>query len=234
MSQLQVKLFFQAGFLRQQIVQGLIPQLQLLEAHFHPVRGFPLRFPATAWRGTDVELFQPGCQRMLAARTGEAIGQQRKEALREGLTVAERGAARIQHPVQRQLRQEVADHQQGSPSGSLGCGDVLATNPARGGGIGLQEAHQGVEMRSQEVLAPEVNDNALLDLRALAIGFNQPQILVVAAWRLDGADEQIAPPKTLRISRGQPISQGENSLSTKMLALHILNPADPDDFYSTT
>src|SRR5213080_3853338 len=100
---------------------------------------------------------------------------------------------------------------------------LLALGSYRGGGIALQEAHQGVEMRSQEVLAPEVNDNALLDLRALAIGFHQAQILVVAAWCLDGADEQIAPPKTLRISRGQPISQGENSLSTKMLALHILS-----------
>ena len=129
---------------------------------------------------------------MLAGRAGEPIGQQGKEALGEGLTVAEGRAACVQYRAQRQLLEQVAGHPNRSPGGGLRCGNVLAANPRRRGRVGLQEAHQGVQMRGQEVLPSEMSDDALPDLGALPVGLHQAQVLVVAAGCLDRADEQKA------------------------------------------
>jgi len=82
-AQLQVNGLFDALFLRRQIVQAPIPQLQLIEAHLDPSGEFPHRHPAAASRRAHMEILQPLRQRVLAARATEPVGKQGKDPLRQ-------------------------------------------------------------------------------------------------------------------------------------------------------
>lgn len=107
MPQLQEELFLDALFLRQQIVQRLVPELQLVEADLHAARWFPDRRPATAGTRAEVVIFQPLRQGVLAARVCEAVGHQGKHAFRQRLAVPQLGPAGIQDRVQGQLLKQV-------------------------------------------------------------------------------------------------------------------------------
>ena len=63
----------------------------------------------------------------------------------------------------------------------------------------LKKTDQGIEMRGEKILAPEMGDDSLLDLVADAKGLDQPEVLVLAVGGLDGAKEQGGPPMTLHI-----------------------------------
>jgi hypothetical protein len=67
--------------------------------------------------------------------------------------------------------------------------DLLAGDPRGIGLIGLQETHQSVQMESQQVLAADVQDDALAGLLALAEVLHQAEVLVAAMGGLDGAKE---------------------------------------------
>jgi hypothetical protein len=106
-TQLQVNSLFDALFLGQQIVQALIPQLQLIEAYLDPAGLFPHRHPATALGRAHIEIFQPLRQRVLAARTAETVGEQGKDPLRQRLPMAPRSMTGIQDGAQRELFEQM-------------------------------------------------------------------------------------------------------------------------------
>ena len=58
-------------------------------------RGSPLRRPAAARGGDDVEVLQPLGQGVLAARPGQPVGHQREDALRERLAAAQQEPSEI-------------------------------------------------------------------------------------------------------------------------------------------
>src|SRR5207247_3737849 len=57
----------------------------------------PHRHPALARSIAHIKIFQPLRQGMLATRTAEPIGEQRKDSLRQQLSVAQRRLARVQY-----------------------------------------------------------------------------------------------------------------------------------------
>src|SRR5271167_4042455 len=134
----EVKLFFDAPFLRQKVVEGLVPQLQLLEADFHPPPRFPLRPPAAPGRVADVEVLQPGGQGVLTAGTGQTIGDQREDALRQRLAMAQRRAGAVQDRSQGQLVEQMARRQDRSPGPGLGGGELPHPHPPRCWFFGLE------------------------------------------------------------------------------------------------
>ena len=104
----------------------------------------------------------------------------------------------VQDRAQRELVKQMPGNQDGSPRGGAGSGDLIYGNPARGGGIVLEQANESVQVRSEEILAPEMRDDALFHLVALAEGFDEAEVLVAAVSGFDGAEEQGAAPKTLQ------------------------------------
>jgi hypothetical protein len=56
--------------------------------------------------------------------------------------------------------------------------------------IGLEDADQRVQMRSQQVLASDVQHDPLADLVALAEVLHQPEVFMAAVGGFDGAEEQ--------------------------------------------
>jgi len=73
---------------------------------------------------------------------------------------------------------------------ACGAATCSAENPGRRWLIGLQEAHQGVQVGRQQILPADMQDDALTDLAALAVVFHQAQVLVAAVGGFDGAQEQ--------------------------------------------
>ena len=80
--------------------------------------------------------------------------------------------------------------QDGSPRGGAGSGEVIQGNPARRGGLVLEQADEGVQVRSEEILASEMRDDSLLDLVAVTEGLDEAEVLVTAVGGFDGAEEQ--------------------------------------------
>ena len=179
-AQLQVNGLFDALFLRRQIVQAPIPQLQLIEAHLDPSGEFPHRHPAAASRRAYMEILQPLRQRVLAARATEPVGKQGKDPLRQRLTVAPRSMTGIQDGPQREFLEQMAGDQDRSPRAGARSGNVIDGHPARiPVGLG-QHSDQGIQMRSQQVLAPQMSYDPLLDLVLFAEGLHQAEILLLA------------------------------------------------------
>ena len=76
---------------------------------------------------------------------------------------------------------------------------MSSTETQRGGAdSSCKQADEGVQMRSEQILASEVGDDALLDLVAVAEGLDQAEVLVTAVGGLDGAEEQAGAPKALQ------------------------------------
>ena len=77
----------------------------------------------------------------------------------------------------------------GAPSPGLRRGNLLGRNPGGIRLIGLQQAHQRVQVGGQKIFAPDVQDDALADLVTLAVAFHQAEIFVAAVGGFDGAEE---------------------------------------------
>lgn len=67
---------------------------------------------------------------------------------------------------------------------------MLAGDPGGIGLLGLQQAHQHVQVRCQQVFASDVQDHTLPDLVALAVVFDQAEVLVAAVGGFDRTEEQ--------------------------------------------
>src|SRR5713226_9105307 len=85
--------------------------------------------------------------------------------------------------------EQVARHQDGTPSGGVRRGDILDRHPTRSLGFVLQQANQCVQMGSQLIFASEMGDHASLDFLALAHRLDQTQVLMPTIGCLDRAKE---------------------------------------------
>src|SRR5882672_942810 len=85
--------------------------------------------------------------------------------------------------------EQVARHQNGTPSRGARRGDILDRHPARSLGFVLQQANQCVQVGSQLIVASEMGDHALLDFLALAHRLDQTQVLMTTIGCLDRAKE---------------------------------------------
>ena len=174
-------------FVGQQIVQRLIPQPQLLEGHFHAPALLPLRLPTAAASRDDIEILQPLGQGVLTARPREPIRQQYEDSFGERLAVAPGCRDPVEDRPQSQLVEQVAGGAERPPAPGLRRGDLFTGHPAGRLLVGLQQAHQRVQMGRQQVFAAQVSDDPLAGLAVEAIGLDQAEVGVVTG--LVGAQE---------------------------------------------
>src|SRR5260370_39562202 len=88
--------------------------------------------------------------------------------------------------------EQVARHQNGTPSRGARRGDILDRHPARSLGFVLQPANQCVPAGSQLIFASEMGAHALLDFLSLAHRLAQTQVLMTTIGCLDRAKEHAA------------------------------------------
>ncbi len=186
---------------RVQLIQCPVPLLELAphDAHARPTTRAalgvvpPRRHPAPTPAIAHEVRLQPPCQPVLARRGTQPVRHQHQGAIRQGHPV--RGAAPalgIEDAVQPQLGPERARHEHRAPV--PGAERVHGPRRAARGRARLaaQQPDERVQMRGEQILAPEVTDDALLVLAVLAVGLDEPDVLVLdasAAGRLDGAQE---------------------------------------------
>jgi hypothetical protein len=96
----------------------------------------------------------------------------------------------VQNGAQGEAIKQMPCYPNRSPSPSLWPSNIRRRDPCRSGLIRLQQAHQGIQVRRQQIFAPHVRDHALADLIALAVVLYQAQIFVPAIGGLDRAEEQ--------------------------------------------
>jgi len=74
--------------------------------------------------------------------------------------VAEALTPLIRDHAQEEFVEEVAGHQQGSPTPDPESGELSGRHPAARNFVALCQAHQGVQMGSERVFAAEMEDHA--------------------------------------------------------------------------
>src|SRR6266702_828123 len=117
--------------------------------------------------------------------------------------------------------EQVARHQDGTPSRGARRGDILDRHPARSLGFVLQQANQCVQVGSQLIFASEMGDHALLDLLALAHRLDQTQVLMTTIGSLDRAKEHTASCGTTYTAVLSAYSIGMLAHSNDCLSLHF-------------
>src|SRR6266487_1159999 len=117
--------------------------------------------------------------------------------------------------------EQVARHQDGTPSRGARRGDILDRHPARSLGFVLQQANQCVQVGSQLIFASEMGDHALLDFLALAHRLDQTQVLMTTIGSLDRAKEHTASCGTTYTAVLSAYSIGMLAHSNDCLSLHF-------------
>src|SRR6266566_4023627 len=117
--------------------------------------------------------------------------------------------------------EQVARHQNGTPSRGARRGDILDRHPARSLGFVLQQANQCIQVGSQLIFASEMGDHALLDFLALAHRLDQTQVLMTTIGSLDRAKEHTASCGTTYTAVLSAYSIGMLAHSNDCLSLHF-------------
>src|SRR6266704_2364631 len=117
--------------------------------------------------------------------------------------------------------EQVARHQDGTPSRGARRGDILDRHPAWSLGFVLQQANQCVQVGSQLIFASEMGDHALLDFLALAHRLDQTQVLMTTIGSLDRAKEHTASCGTTYTAVLSAYSIGMLAHSNDCLSLHF-------------
>src|SRR6266487_2437652 len=117
--------------------------------------------------------------------------------------------------------EQVARHQDGTPSRGARRGDILDRHPARSLGFVLQQANQCVQVGSQLIFASEMGDHALLDFLALAHRLDQTQVLMTTIGSLNRAKEHTASCGTTYTAVLSAYSIGMLAHSNDCLSLHF-------------
>ena len=127
---------------------------------------------------------------MFTPRPRQAIRQQREDPFREWLAMPQDFAPAVENGAQGEAIKQTPCYPNWSPSPGLRRRDFLRRDPLRSGLIRLQQPHQGIQMRRQQIFAAHVQDHALANLIALAVVLHQTQIFVPTIGGFDGAEEQ--------------------------------------------
>ncbi len=157
------------------MIEGAIPGLKLLEMNPDPLMPVPARHEPPPLTIADEIGLQPPSQAVLAGGTDEAIGDQyeRPVSKRHALGLAQ---SLVEDGPEPKLIEQGPDDKHRPPGrgvedvGVFGLGEVWAV-------LAEQPLELGQDL-NQEILAAEVGEGALLDLAAVAIGFDDADILV--------------------------------------------------------
>jgi hypothetical protein len=167
--------------------------------------------PALAIR--DEVGFEPAGQPVFAGGSDESIGDEDKGPVGEGdaFGFAERF---IEDRPEAELIEQGAESEDGTPGGGiddLGIGrrGVLLADVAPEQSLGLGED------LDEEVFAAEIGDDALLDLWAFAVGFDDPDVLVECA--AGGADFDGSQVHVVKYHDRKAKNQGESARKIKKL-----------------
>jgi hypothetical protein len=179
------------GLVRQQRVEGPIPALPPRQIDPDAPARFPLGHDPAAAPVADEIGLQPGGQARLALRVAPPVGDEHQDAIgqRQALAPAPPVVAGIEDRLEPQFPPERSRHQPRSPArGLLSLHGRAGRSRRRHRVVPAPQAHQGIEMRGQPIVATEVGDDALLSLTVLPVRFDEPDVLVGEAGAAAGPD----------------------------------------------
>jgi hypothetical protein len=169
---------------REELVEGAVPGVELAGMDADPSALVPVRDEASALTVADEVGLEPGGEPVLAGRGEEPVGHEHEGAVgeRDGFGPPE---VLVEDGPKAQVVEPGTDDEDGPPGRGL---DDLGTV---WGGVFLTDvaAEQSLELGehlNEEVLASEIGNDALLDLAAVAVGFDDADGLVDGA--AGGAD----------------------------------------------
>src|SRR5215469_3956998 len=198
-AQAEIELMFDLWLAFEQLVERAVPLLQLARLHAHPrcLAGFarraiaPCGDPASSLLVADKVGFQPAGKPMFAAWRDQPIGNQDKGSLTECYAVVPATPAELlEHARQAEFGPQAARNEYRSPVPSVERLNVFTAQIFARLNFPVQQSIEFVEieMRSQQILAAEIDDCAMLILAVLAIGFDDAHVLVFDPLGAGGAN----------------------------------------------
>src|SRR5215813_14130818 len=182
-----------------QLIERSVPPLQLARLYAHPrcLAGFalrviaPCRDPASSLPVADKVGLQPSGETVFAARRDEPIGNQHKGSITEGCAiVAATPAGAVKHARQAEFDPQAARDKYWAPVPSVERLNVFAAQIFARLIFPMQQSIElvEIEMRSEQILAAEIDDRAMLILAVLATGFDDAHVLVLDPLGAGGAN----------------------------------------------
>ena len=171
---------FDAVFGRVELVEGAVPGVELARVNTDPPALVPVRKEASALAITDEVGFEPAREPVLTGGGDEPVGDEHEGAVGEGdaFGVPE---VLVEDGPEAQLVEQGTDDEDGSPVRGFAEAGILGITRLPG-----EESPELGQHLHEEILSPEIGDDALFDLTALAVGFDDADVFVDgAAGRAD-------------------------------------------------
>jgi hypothetical protein len=159
-----------------ELVEGAVPGVELSGMDADPFSLMPVGDEASALAIADEVGLEPAGQAMLTPGGDEPVGHEHEGAVGEGNTSGPPEVL-VEDGAEAELVEEGPNHEDRSPGRGI---DDLGIK--RGGvfwsGVVAEQSLEFGEDVDEEIFATEVGDDALLDLAAVAVGFDDADIFI--------------------------------------------------------
>jgi len=175
---------FNAFFGRVELVEGAVPSVELPGVDADPAALVPVGNEASALAIADEVGLEPAGQAVLAGRGDEPVGNEHEGAVGERYAFG-MAEVLVEDGPESELVEDGADGKDGSPSRGIddlgiGWGVIFGTVG------GPEESLEFGEDVDEEIFTAEVGDDALFDLAAFTVGFDDADVFIDSA--AGGAD----------------------------------------------
>jgi hypothetical protein len=169
---------------RVQLIESAIPGVELAGIDSDPPMLAPVRDEASSLAIADEVGLEPTGQAVLAGGGDETIGDEHEGAVRERDAFGPPQVF-VEDGPEPQLLEQGPDDEDRASVGRVDDERVRA-GTGRAGGVPGKEALELGQNLHEKILAPEIGDDAVLDLAALAVGLDDADVFVDGA--ATGAD----------------------------------------------
>jgi hypothetical protein len=168
-----------ALFGRQELIEGAIPGVELAGMDADPSALMPMRNEATTLAFADEIGLEPAGQPVLTGRSDQPVGDEHEGAVSEGNVLGEPEVL-VEDGPEAELVEQGAYDEDRPPGGGI---DHVRVGEIAGValGVAVEEPAELGKQLAKEILASEIGDDALLDLAAVAVGFDDADVLVDGA-----------------------------------------------------
>jgi hypothetical protein len=155
-----------------ELVEGAIPGVELAGMDADSLALMPVRDEASAFAVTDEVGFKPAGEAVLAGGGDEPVGDEHEGAVGKRDTFGEPKVL-VEDGPEAQRVEQGADDKDGSPVRGFAESGILGIT-----GLPGEESPELGKHLDEEVLATEIGDDALFDLAAFAVGFDDADVFV--------------------------------------------------------